>query len=291
MLVGAFFLWWQISVTNAVLLANTPTTIQPIVRPSLSSQQNKINISPKEKSEKSLAAALQATSLRHSEVDRPQLSFVNGQWQINGTVLWYFDYFLSLEGEKSIQTITQLFKIDVDAHYEPQLAKQLYDLFLRYVAYLQAVAQKEADVSEADIISQHLNAKTMQNEVQAHYFSEEEIHAIFSDFDAKLTSLTTRLSQKAFDHFEQHTLMQNTDTVAYATEAFGPIAAQNLLAVRYRRQEWQGRVVHFQQEKAIILRAYSNDNEGAEQAISALEARLFNEQEIKRVHVLTRKKE
>jgi lipase chaperone LimK len=62
----------------------------------------------------------------------------------------------------------------------------------------------------------------------------------------------------------------------------------NLRNVQYKRQQWAGRVAHYQREKQLITQSYKNDEKGQQQAVDLLQQRLFNENEIKRVNALER---
>lgn len=232
---------------------------------------------------------LQQTSLADTAIDRPLIYAVDGQLVLHGGLLFYFDYFLSLEGEVPLTTIKEWLLRDVKANYDANLTQQVVALFLRYVDYLAEVAEREREVSEEEIIAQNLSAQDMQNAVKAKHFSSAEIKALFGSYDDMLAKPSeASVKQKNYEQFQQ-VIDENPEQLeAAATELFGAEAAVNLRNVQYKRQQWAGRVAHYQREKQLITQSYKNDEKGQQQAVDLLQQRLFNENEIKRVNALER---
>lgn len=236
-----------------------------------------------------LAQALQSTSLRGTSVDRPQLETVDGKLVLNGTILFYFDYFLSLQGEMPLEQITALLREDLEATYPAAIAMQLLELFARYLDYLQEMDVHIGSVTREQVLDGNLSASDMQVEVRLHHFSAEEITALFGDQERMLARPSqASLRQQHYEQYRQVVMANPAEQERIATELYGPQAAANLRNLEYARQQWAGRVAHYENEKARIVTAYPGDLAGQEQAIGLLQQRLFNEAETRRLKALER---
>lgn len=239
--------------------------------------------------ENHLQDSLQGTSLAGTEVDRAQLQVLDGALVLNGGLLFYFDYFLSLEGEMALEEIRQLLILDAQANYPAAIAVQIIDMFRRYVDYLAEVAERERQVTSEQVLQQQLSAKAMQDEVRHRHFSNAEILALFGGYDALLAKPSqASLQQKNYAEYRQAIEQHPEHQESVATALFGAEAAQNLRNVQYQRQQWAGRMAHYEKEKQAVLEAYAQDPDGRQQALALLQQRLFSVIEVRRVQALER---
>jgi lipase chaperone LimK len=237
----------------------------------------------------SLVDELQSTSLRGTDIDRSMLRIVDGELVLDGGLLFYFDYFLALEGEMPLADIRQLVWRDLQANYPEAIAAQIFDIFERYLEYLAEVGRREDSVTSEQVLTQNLSAKAMQDEVRRQFFSEAEIAALFVSYDAMLSKPSQASArQKIYEQYRQAIAENPGQLESVATELFGAAAAQNLRNVEYQRQQWAGRVAHYEREKQAIMESYANDLDGRQQALALLQQRLFSETEVRRVQALER---
>ncbi len=288
--VVCFYQWWSFDETPAfsthanVLAVNSALsaiTTPKAVQPKLAAVQSTAGNILKEE--------LQGTSLRDTDIDRSMVSIVDGQLVLNGGLLFYFDYFLTLEGEMPLAEIRLLLWRDVKANYSEAVAQQIGGLFDRYLGYLAEVRRREASVTSEQVIAEHLSARVMQDEVKQQFFSEAEIAALFEGYDAMLAKPSqASAQQKNYEHYQQAIKENPQQQESVATELFGAGAAQNLRNVQYQRQQWAGRVANYEREKQSVLASYPNDVEGQNQALALLQQRLFSETEMRHVEALER---
>jgi len=231
----------------------------------------------------------QHSSLRGTVVDRPRIQMREKKLELNGTLLFYFDYFLSMQGELTLASIKTLFMADARENYPLPIAEQLYTLFLRYCEYLKDVAQHEAEISAVVIREQHLSAKAMQEEVQSQHFSSAEIASLFEHYDQLLGGGSKAAKrQEEYEHFQQQLKESPEQFEQSAQQIYGVQAANNLRNVKYQRQQWQGRIANYQRELRQIEESYRFDEQGKWQSVDLLKHRHFNGVEIKRLDAMLR---
>jgi lipase chaperone LimK len=224
------------------------------------------------------------TSLAGSAVDRASVVMKNGVIQLNGGVLVYFDYFLSLEGEMSMTRIKELVRQDMQANFSADIANQLYDLFERYVAYLAAMADRLRNLTAEQVKAEGITEQSLAKEVRPQYFSETEVDALFGGYERMLTFKSAASSfQEKFETF-QHT--DEKYAFAMATELFGAEAAGRLQELQKQRDQWQQRLAEYYHEKRVIMDTNGLATEDKVVAINNLLQRNFDIHEQVRVKVL-----
>lgn len=220
---------------------------------------------------------LEQSSLRGTDVDRAIiLQNDDGSLQLTPGILVYFDYFLSLRGEMAMQRIMQLVFDDLQANYPPAIAAQLYDLFERYLNYSDAIDDFLKELTHDDVVAQGITGQGIEQRFQPRFFTDEEIDALFIAYKDMLD-----FTPKAKDFGKKLQQYQNTAPeyrFAMATELFGAEAAGRLRLREEQRQQWQQRLLDYQQQKEVILAA-GLDQHNQQAAIADLRDRLFNPHE------------
>lgn len=225
------------------------------------------------------------SSLAGSQVDRARVS-TDSQGRVipNGGVLVYFDYFLSLQGEMALQRIMALVQQDLESNFPPAVAAQLYALFERYVAYLQAIDARLSELTTESARQQGITAQSLAAETRAEFFSPDEIDKLFGEYDRMLT-----FHSRAADFHEKLDSYRNTPaeySQAMATELFGVEAAIRFQALEAKRAAWQERLHNYQSEKALIMASNSLADSDRQRAVDELRQRHFDAHEQVRVKTL-----
>ncbi|NRB37405.1 MAG: hypothetical protein HRU20_02925 [Pseudomonadales bacterium] len=254
-------------------------TVQPEVLVPMALQRNSV---------KQQKQALETSSLKDTEVDRIALIWSDGRLQLVPEILFYFEYFLNLRGEKPDEEISRIAISDFYQHYSQPIAKVLEDLFLRYCEYRKALADK---MSDADTLLQvdESTLPELEAEVQIRFFSRYEIDALFI---AQLMIFNT--PTKAAAQFKKYLLYQqrleeDADSAeAAATEIFGEAAAQRLQQLQQSENEWLARLADYRLQRDAIWVNDGLDDYAKDEAKQLLLQRLFTPHEILRVQVLER---
>ncbi len=229
---------------------------------------------------------IQQSSLRGTQVDRPALTIrPDGYAELKPTVIFYFDYFYSLNGEMSPERIQQLIYDDIFANFPEPAASQLYDLVLRYAEYSHALDSFLESLTQEDVEAQGISKTYLEQNFQNQYFDNEEIDALFNQYDKMLqfTPKTKQLESK----IQRYNEASSNEKHAVALELFGEQGAQQLQQLEQAEQQWQQRLQLYDQEKQIILKA-GFDQEYQEAQIQALKERMFNQSERVRVRTWER---
>ena len=240
-----------------------------------------------EKYEQELQKTLSLSSLRGTKVNVASLVLQNGELVLHGSLLLYFDYFLSLEGEMSRSAIVELVLNDIKARYPASIANQLIDVFHRYVNYLDAVAIEHDAIAAQSSELNFEDAEQLQSYYQKAYFSEDEIQQLFESYQQMLTMNSVgRQKQKKLQHFREVVRKNPEQFESQATEIFGEAVAQRLYENERRKQQWQSRLQTYSCEKAAITSSEGLDDYAREEGVNLLKARLFSDSEIRRVNAL-----
>lgn len=227
---------------------------------------------------------LEKSSLRGTDVDRAHVPInEDGSFQLTPAILVYFDYFLSLRGEMSLARIKQIIWDDIHQNYSEQLANYLYDLFIRYLQYSDAIDAYLNQLSHAQIVFQGITEQQIEQQFQPQYFTNDEIHDIFNAYK-KMIAFTSQ-GKIMEEKMKQYRETPVDERFAVATELFGAEAAGRLQALEQQRSIWQQRLTEYQQQKNAILQS-GLDKAGQEAAIQELLDRSFTAQEKVRVRTL-----
>lgn len=232
--------------------------------------------------------AFSKSSLADTDIDRTTLSLINGELSLKPEILFYFEYFLNLRGEKSLATIKKMAATDFKQHYKAAIADQLYDLFLRYIAYRHALGEVFEQQDFSDIPVEH-RMQSVEKRVQPLFFSAREIEGLFQAQQRILNRVSKAESQQGkFLHYQQ--IIQNAPhkAEAAATKIFGAEAAQRLQHLQQQETRWQTQLVDYRLQRDAINASEGLDNFGKEEAIDLLQKRLFDKRERLRVQALQR---
>ncbi|CAA0094550.1 Lipase chaperone [BD1-7 clade bacterium] len=227
----------------------------------------------------------QALSLAGSQVDAPNISRDADGWKIDHTLRYYYEYFLTLQGEMPLKAIKELVKTDLNQRYEKPLAYYLYGLFERYLQYRTDI---DEELVSNDDASDWTLAEIRQREhyLQEKHFSDREITALFDEsYMDEYADENTQ--QGAYDNYQQF-LQENPDIdpTAIRTELFGVEAAIRLKALDERRNRWKKRSESFICEKIRINQAEGLTDGDKKQHIDSLKKQLFNTHEALRIDAL-----
>lgn len=256
----------------------------------LSEQSNKVNsisASTHLREQELTIEELKNTSLDDTAVDRVTLDVHDDKIVLNGGLLFYFDYFLNLQGERSLPVIKQLLLRDLAAHYPDKVAVQIYDIFERYLLYLTAVSQRLDNVTNNELLQHGVAVREWENDIKLEHFSTEEVEQLFGSYQKMLSTPTKAAdNQKRLESYQQ-AIMKNPEHLdAIATEIFGTEAAQRLRKLEQEREHWQQRFAYYKNLRENIDRSESLDENGKTEAIKLLKERLFSESEQRRVQSL-----
>lgn len=196
-------------------------------KPEQLAQHPRPEITVDEHAHRRWVTSLEESSLRGSRVDLPSIQF-NQQaiTQLSPDIKFYFSYFSSLEGEMAPERIQQLVYDNMHANYPDTVANELFDLFLRYQLYYQALGNYLGKLTP-EIIKKHaLAEKQISHELQRHFFTQAESHALFTSFDQSLEFTPTgRLISEKLQEYES---TPNEGKYQKAIELFGKEAAERL---------------------------------------------------------------
>lgn len=227
---------------------------------------------------------LEESSLAGSTVDRATVSTRDGKIVLNGGILVYFDYFLSLEGEMSKKRIMELVWQDMQENFTPDIASQLYNLFERYVSYLATMSRRLDELTYETVKAEGINAQSLAREVRAQFFTNEEIATLFGNYERMLTF---RSNASYFqEKFEAYGKVDDEFSAAMATELFGVEAASRFQQLHQERKQWRERIANYLTEKGQILQSPDIADMDKHSAIQDLLKRHFSIHEQVRVKVL-----
>lgn len=190
-------------------------------------QHQRPEITVDEASHPRWVTSIEESSLRGSRVDLPNIQFSQQAiTQLSADIRFYFSYFLSLDGEMAPERIQQLVYDNMYANYPDTVANELFDLFLRYQLYYQALGNYLGKLTP-EIIKKHaLAEKQISHELQRHFFTQAESHALFTSFDQSLEFTPTgRLISEKLQEYES---TPNEGKYQKAIELFGKEAAERL---------------------------------------------------------------
>ena len=290
--------WFVLIIIFTALLGLILLARQPLPKTSFTNQStspistNKkpalTTIHPDTLSDKGLKEAFETSSLAGTDVDRTSLNLINGELPLKPEIIFYFEYFLNLRGEKDLATIKKMALTDFHLHYGKAIADQLYDLFLRYIAYRKALAQafEEQDLSAIAIEHRML---TLEQQVQPDFFSTREIDALF-EAQKKIFNKKTQAQkqQQSVLAYQKHIQDFPDEMEAAATHYFGAEAAQRLQKLKQEEDLWHSRLANYRLQYDAINSNPGLDDYGKNEAINLLQQRLFNKTEQLRLQALQR---
>ncbi|CAA0101234.1 Lipase chaperone [BD1-7 clade bacterium] len=220
-----------------------------------------------------LTQQLRSTSLDGTRIDAPG---IGGDIWLKPGLVFYFDYFLSLRGEKPQTTINQLIDQDVRSRFSAAAAPKVYDLFQRYLAYQNALAERDGQVDDLD-------------DFRREYFSALEADVLFNQYQQQLSRPSKAAKQhRQWQTYQQRVKQSPNDKVAITTEIFGEVAATRMQALEQQRNEWQQRLDYFELQFLQLQRAQGLADNDKQRAVTDLLQHEFSETEQRRVKALMR---
>lgn len=227
------------------------------------------------------------SSLKGSRIFHIAIESENNYIKLDGQLIFYFDYFLSLSGEKSTEEIEKIIFIDLHAHYSKHIAQQLYGIFKRYQAYLHTISEAIENTNTADVNLSKIDIINIEENAQKQHFNEEEIQQLFSDYKDILSKKSNaRFTQRKMADYQQAISNNIQDQQAIATELFGSEAAQRLQQQSNNRNLWQQRLHHYQCERRTISNSEGLTDNDKNQQILELQQRMFSQSEQRRINAL-----
>jgi lipase chaperone LimK len=227
-----------------------------------------------------VTAALENSSLRNTDVDRPTRK---------GGLLFYFDYFRNLRGEKSPVQIRELLRADLFAHYPQAEAERLLDLFDRYLSSREAIEKRAEGMSVETLESEGLTVTQWEDSIRSEFFTSQEMQELFGDYRQMLGQPSKAQERRQrYEEYRSALAASPQQGNATAQALFGPEAAIRLGKLEQQRHEWKGRIAEYEQQKAVILASSGLDSGSSERSVRELRERLFDENERKRVEAIER---
>ena len=276
----ATYLWRD---NTAVLSAAQSTTVVNTVQTGLQQAPPSTLLN----NEQDQAEELASSSLADTDVDRAQLSMVNGQLVLSPDILFYFEYFLNMRGEKSQQRIARIAVTDFHQHYSNAIAKVLEDLFTRYCAYRKALAVAMQDLPIDELSVNETTAFNIESKVQPRFFSAVEItHLFIAQQVIFNTPSQAQHRLQRHQEYEQRLKENPEQADAAATEIFGAEAAQRLQTLRHEQAQWQTRLIDYRLQRDAINSNDGLDAYGKKEAVQLLHQRLFDQYETLRVQAI-----
>lgn len=259
------------------------------------------------------AFAIDASSLRGTEVDGSVSFDANGQVVLEPGLRRLFDYYLSLIGERDADQIRQLLADHLLGRYGADRAQRVLRYFDRYVAYQQRLAETKiegVDPQERLVQAMALRRELLGDDMATAFFAEEEALAVLTlkrmaiASDASLTADQKSELLAELDRSESHTARAEADTASAvadqerrfertqatasqrATERealWGKDAAERLARLDGQRARWDARIEQYLFARSRIEGDRSLSPAARAQALAALRARHFDAAEQRRV--------
>lgn len=309
---------WLFDSASIESMASTIQVNKSVAGFNVSIQEN-IPFKSSNETQTSLEDHLAVTSLKDTSPPN-QFDIQNGQVIENESLLAIFEYFLSLDGELTIQEITNLLSLYAGSQLDPQQVAQVLAAFNQYYDFLQhmSVSQPllddQADLaSKLNWIKQERRAFFGEDKAQQ-YFGYEESYDDYQlarldiindqqlstlEKEAALVelsdTLTNDLRERTMARQQTKRLLKTARSISKKLtgidkynarlEAFGVEATQRLTALDQEREQWNNRLETY---RAVADSIYQSglSRQDQEAAISELRQRHFSGSEINRVATL-----
>lgn len=233
-------------------------------------------------------------------------------WVLPPNLRYYFEYFIQLQGEMPLDKIKQLVKKDLAKKHPPELSQYLYDLFLRYLDYRQAIddlIMYENDIESSDNqglddglskeqrLREHI--KTLQTlnmdeindqveTIQAEYFNEAERKALFDEafLERYGDEHTIKPKLDAYDKIKD--TLKGDELKAARVTLFGSEAANRLQQLDQKREQWKRQLIDLQCQETAIEKSEGLSLADKTKQKQALLEQNFNDAQIRRIDALRR---
>lgn len=262
----------------------------------------------------SSAFAIDASSLRGTEVDGGVSFDANGRVVPGPDLRRLFDYYLSLIGERDPSQIRRLLADHLLGRYGANHAQSVLSLFDRYLAYQQRLAETKigdtADPPERLANAMALRRELLGDEMATAFFAEEEALAALTlermaiAGDASLTADRKSELLIELDRREGHTARAEADTASTVADQerrfaqagasasqraaerealWGKPAAERLARLDEERARWDTRIEQYLFARSRIDADRRLSPAARAQALATLRARHFDAAEQRRV--------
>lgn len=247
----------------------------------------------------------------------------DGNLVITHGVKRFFEYYLSTVGEESLDDIKSRIARELVQRLPETAAVQAWALFERYTQYKEALSAIPAPDQNTSTLMDTMKARSdarkswLGTEISDAFFGEEEAYDHYAlqkrqleaddslsetEKQQRLEQLTSQLPDQVREVLEETTrpgkVAQQVETMraqgsseadiqAYRATQFGSEAAERLGELDKQRAVWQTRYDDYRQQREAILTA-GLDASDQQQQIEALQKRLFDTQEQRRVNALDR---
>lgn len=274
----------------ALLLVVSTSTVKP-VQPPLALQDDSLSLTdettkiPTRVLHEKVETVI--SSLSGSQVDAANIFVVDGTIMIDQSLRFYYEYFLSLQGEMSEGKISLLLVRDANIRYPSLVANYVIELFQRYKNYLQQ-SNELLVASNANRDLSVLEQQDLAGSMQSTMFNEVERSVLFDNAFLELNADDYN-PQGAYAHFKDlQRQLPLADIEVLRVENFGVEVASRFTILDEKRGLWLQRLNDYQCEKNEI-----NESEGLHamdkaQSIESLQHRSFSIVEIHRLQALER---
>lgn len=214
-------------------------------------------------------------------VDAASVYFRQGQFYLDESIRFYFEYFILQRGDLSDAQLQAQLKQDAEHRYNPKTAKYLLELFGRYLQYLHALAKDQKDYKSVSDIHR------IQLYWQEKLFNEQEQWALFNDEYLKQYRDEDSLQGKYENYLQQAEKLTNAQALdALRTETFGLEAATRFKTLEARRAQWQQRLLQYYCAKQLVQNSSGIADVDKRKQIDELQRRLFQGPELTRLKAL-----
>lgn len=260
---------------------------------------------------------LKGVSLSDTQIEPFNITKGANGWVLPPNLRYYFEYFIQLQGEIPLNKIKQLVKQDLTKKHPPELSQYLYDLFLRYLDYRQAIDElvmyendlensasdsdqehlsqehvsRERQLQEQVKALQHLNMDTINDQVetiQADYFNEAERKALFDETFLEQYSDKHTIKPKLDAYDEIKNTLKGDELQAARITLFGSEAANRLQQLDQKRETWKNRLIDLQCAEIAIAQSTGLSPKDKNRQQLDLLTKDFSDTEIRRIDALRR---
>lgn len=263
-------------------------------------------------------------SLADTEVDGNLEVDSEGNLLINYDVRRFFEYYLSTIGEETLEEIKSRIAQALVTELPKAAAVQAWALFNRYSAYKQALTDvPPPDLNSTDALYETMEMRSalrkawLGDEISDAFFGEEEAYDRYAlakrqvEMDNRLTDEQKQQQIEQITSQLPHHIKAVLDEVsrpndvasrveqmrqqgsseadihAYRQAQLGPEAAARFSELDKQRAAWQQRYDDYRHQRESILTSGLEQTD-QQQQINALQLRLFDAQEQRRVQALDR---
>ena len=228
------------------------------------------------------------SSARGSHVDRPIISNTEGQFSLSPSLLFYFDYFLSLRSEFYFEHIIKLISHDIKSQYPVNFQTEILRLFIQYSNYKTQFAISLEALTDHDMqyfLSHPNHYHELKESIQQQFFSLTEIEGLFAEYEASL-SMPSQAAESA-QKYQQYQYEINQEGQSNAYDA---ATLNRLEQLKQKRLQWSQRLYDYALQRDAILSSTGLDKISKNDAILTLQARSFTELEQRRVQAYDRRR-